>query len=389
MKKVYALIVIIVLCISCSAPLSEEKAQSAVVDTPITPPASYIPSTPTFTPSLKPSATSTATPMATNSPTATLTPSITLTPTSEIKPSQPHNLLAFLYFREIMPYGDLWTVADDGTNLQQITDIGKVYSFTWSPDGKKIALLLSDDNDIYIINADGSNLTKLTTGVEAFGPIDWRGSKIAFLRELNSPYIKISYVDMSKTSHTVIDISPEIENLGIGLNPLWGVGLRWSPNGEWIVLNHGLASGIASSDGSVFLDELFINPRWKNDSSLIISPVLPPDMGIKYYNPNTNKNGFLSSVNNHVAVYSPDDKYIIYCNDNAIMRMTTDGTQQTVLARVKATDPVWDSVGDKIAYVSYELIENPMLTGIFIINSDGSNPIQVISGWVESPQWQP
>jgi Tol biopolymer transport system component len=390
MIKSVEYILVIFLLTSCSAPTRSEAYQTVVVNSPSLQKSSTLGSTPTYSSTLKPSSTYTTGPTTTDTP--TIIPSMTKTPIIEVSETPPHRLLSFLYYKDSYPNsGNIWTVEEDGKNLKQLTTFGYVYGYAWSPVGDRIALTHYDNGnvDLYIINADGSNLTKITSGVGAGGVIDWNGSKIAFLRILDYPYVKISYVDMSVTSRTIIDISPEIKNLGIGLNPLWGVGLRWSPNGKWIVLNHGLANGIASSDGNVFIEELLINPRWKNDSSLVISPVLYPDRGITYYNPNNKNSGYLAEVDNHVAIYSLDDKYILFCDDNAIMRMNLDGSQNTILVDAKATDPVWNSTGDKIAYVSYELIENTKLTGIYIINSDGTNPVQVISGWAESPRWQP
>jgi Tol biopolymer transport system component len=310
-----------------------------------------------------------------------------------ISNSQSNRLLAFLYL------GDVWTVEENGTNLQHITNIGNVTGYSWSPDGERIALSISNSNgmsNIYLTNADGSNLVQITSGFNAYGGlIDWSGSKIAFLRDLGYPNAKISYIDMNGPTHPIIDISPIIKAWGMGLNWLYGFGLRWSPDGQWIFLYGGQAHGIASSDGRVFIDEWLGNPRWRNDSSLIITPFILPayaDPAIYFLDPSNNNIGYISQVNNHVAVYSPDDQYIIYCDDYALRRMKSDNTQHTVIAYVKATDPVWKPTGDKIAYVSWEEWPNQesvKLTGIHIINSDGSNPIQIISGWASNPRWQP
>ena len=294
------------------------------------------------------------------------------------------HLLAFMYDRNI------WTVEEDGTNLQKITYFanGEVHGFTWSPDGGKIAFVRSYFGaDIYIVNADGSNLYRLTSGEHA-GNIDWFESKIAFLRDVGQPYVKISYVELNDPAHPIMDISPKLELYGTERNPIFNLVLEWSPNGKWIALSNGTAYGIASSDGNNFIDRPVGNARWKNDSSHIIAPSV---YGIFFFNPNNYSSGILSQAENHVAVYSPDDRYIIYCDDYALRRMKSDNTEHTVLRYIKATDPVWTPTGDKIAYLSWEPSIDfwARITGLHIINSDGSNPIQVIAGWAYEPEWQP
>lgn len=64
--------------------------------------------------------------------------------------------------------GFIYTINADGTNLQRLTD-RDFGGPTWSPDGKKIALVVSrfpwgldkPSSDIYVINSDGTGLTKL------------------------------------------------------------------------------------------------------------------------------------------------------------------------------------------------------------------------------------
>ena len=48
----------------------------------------------------------------------------------------------------------------DGTNQSVITNVSFAGSFSWSPDDSKI--VFESGNDIYVINSDGSNITKLT-----------------------------------------------------------------------------------------------------------------------------------------------------------------------------------------------------------------------------------
>ena len=68
---------------------------------------------------------------------------------------------------------DIFIVTVDAVNpiFVQITHDGNQNSEpTWSPDGTKIAFV---NNDIYVINADGTGLTNITNG-EGGGSPDWQ-----------------------------------------------------------------------------------------------------------------------------------------------------------------------------------------------------------------------
>ena len=65
---------------------------------------------------------------------------------------------------------DVWVINPDGTDARQLTDLpGEVLGPTWSPDGSHIAFGdatfdSSSSNALYVMIADGSGLTELTTG---------------------------------------------------------------------------------------------------------------------------------------------------------------------------------------------------------------------------------
>jgi Tol biopolymer transport system component len=81
----------------------------------------------------------------------------------------------------------LWTARPDGTDLRLLF-AGAVLCARWSPDGVRIAFV-SDRNpdthgaDMYIVNPDGSGLTKLTDPADSGGYPIWSpdGTRLAFL----------------------------------------------------------------------------------------------------------------------------------------------------------------------------------------------------------------
>ena len=92
--------------------------------------------------------------------------------------------------------GQIWTMAADGSGATQLTSSGANYQPTWSPDGSKIAFTSSragiacggpfvgDDpaSEIWVMNADGSNQTPLTSQSRISDSPAWSpdGTRIAW-----------------------------------------------------------------------------------------------------------------------------------------------------------------------------------------------------------------
>ena len=58
--------------------------------------------------------------------------------------------------------GDIWTIRADGTRARPL--LRRAYSPAWSPDGSRLAFVSSrtGDEEIYVSNADGTGVTRLT-----------------------------------------------------------------------------------------------------------------------------------------------------------------------------------------------------------------------------------
>src|SRR5215212_2447176 len=69
---------------------------------------------------------------------------------------------------------DIYVMNADGSGQTQLTTEGEETSPAWSPDGSKIAFVRNpgtvDTRDIYVMNADGSGQTQLTTTGEEHDP---------------------------------------------------------------------------------------------------------------------------------------------------------------------------------------------------------------------------
>ena len=174
-----------------SEPEPTEPIAAAIVD-------------PTDTPSPIPTTTPTPIPSETTEPTPTLTdtPIPTETPIPVVLGGS--SKIAFVSDRveEVL---QIWTMNPDGTDPRQLTfDPGEKTQPKWSPDGKRLLYVASggtDDfgntlgQDLWVINADGSGIAKVTSFEGDDTDPVWSpdGSQIAFtsLRANDTPQVFI------------------------------------------------------------------------------------------------------------------------------------------------------------------------------------------------------
>jgi TolB protein len=170
----------------------------------------------------------------------------------------------------------IYTVDADGKHLTQIThstaDLGSGrpgIDPIWSPDGKRIAFTVSpalpqtDANwDIFIINADGSHMTRLTDDPARDELIGWTpdGRQILFFSDRSG---KTQTYSMNADGRRQAPFLPLCEIPA------------WSPDRSRIACSHAGQLFIANGDGSqpiplaVGLTNIF-NPIWSPDGQYIV-----------------------------------------------------------------------------------------------------------------------
>jgi TolB protein len=141
----------------------------------------------------------------------------------------------------------IFTINPDGSELAKISTRPFFdFSPAWSPDGKKIAFsgftfsgltlprLIRGDADIYVINADGSSLKRITESPAGDSWPSWSpdGKKIAFVRQRGE----------GGPSTVCKSCIYKIRVDGTGLKRLTGTKSfatdpAWSPNGKKIVFS--------------------------------------------------------------------------------------------------------------------------------------------------------
>jgi dipeptidyl aminopeptidase/acylaminoacyl peptidase len=121
---------------------------------------------------------------------------------------------------------EIYTMNADGSNQTDLTNLpngGEFYA-DWSPDGTKIAF---SGSDIYTINTNGTNLTRLTDDIWFDHGPAWSpdGTKIAFSSDLNNGVYEIYTMNADGSNRTRLTDTPQSPGV---FTILWGE-LSWQP----------------------------------------------------------------------------------------------------------------------------------------------------------------
>ena len=276
--------------------------------------------------------------------------------------------------------GEIYLMNPDGKRVRRLTRHPKYDSVpAWSPAGQKITFMSFRDlhkprgiifGEIYLMNADGTNLINLTQSPERADFISsWSpdGKQIAFTSD-ESFKRNIWVMDAdggnprNLTNHHAIDRSPD-----------------WSPDGQQIAFQ---------SDR---------NRAWEFENNV--------QGNWEIYVMNTNGANPIN-LTNHLAwdsgpAWSPDGRQIAFTSDRdgnrEIYVMNTDGTNLINLTNHPARDsgPDWSPDGLRIAFSSnrdgdWEKKPNDNWE-VYVMNADGANPINLTQhpAWDSSPSWEP
>jgi len=243
----------------------------------------------------------------------------------------------------------------DGSNQTPLTtNTGDEFWPDWSPDGRKIAfysLIGGGNSEIYVVDSDGSNLTKLTNNPFRDETPVWSpdGNKIAFSTNRDGDW-EVYVMDADGSNQTNLTMT-----LGVDVRP------TWSPNGRKIAFD-------SNRDGN---REIYVmDADGSNQTNL------------------TN-----SSTQDFAAAWSPIGGKIAFNSERdgnrEIYVMDRDGSNQTRLTANAGTDrwPDWSADGRKIAFDS----DRDGNREIYVMDADGSNQTRLTINTDSDldPKWSP
>jgi Tol biopolymer transport system component len=258
----------------------------------------------------------------------------------------------------------------------------------------KSRIVFTSDSKIYVMNADGSNQTRLTNnpGFDSSPACPFDGSQIAFA-SWQHPNYEIYVMNADGSNQTHLTNSPaELDSLA------------WFPDGSRIAFTSGRDSNatiyVMNADGSN-QTRLTNNPAtgryptWSPDGRRIAFDS-DRDGRFDIYvmgSDGSNQTNLTNSPDHHdwAPALSPDGSRIAFTSDRdgypEIYVMDADGSNPTRLTNnsIFNSRPAWSPDGSRIAFES-QPDGNPE---IYVMNADGSNQTRLTNnpGFDSSPAW--
>lgn len=318
----------------------------------------------------------------------------TLPITAATSPQSPPSKIAFASNRD--GRAQIYLMNTDGTNQTRLTNnAGNDDAPRWSPNNSKIVFQSDRDVpfcaifDIYTMNADGSGQTRLTTDINDDSAPVWSpdGTKIAFQSMRNATKYQIYVMNADGSGQTNISNSAANDT-----QP------SWSPDGTKIAFSSDRDSSTGQSDIYVMNSNGSNQTRltFTNDPFTDSQPAWSVD-GLKL--------AFTSTRDSTIDTWTDADDFEIPEDDGQtfprsrlninkeVYVMNANGSAQTRLTNTLENDetPAWSGDGSKIVFRSDRERDNyDPVPQIWVMNPDGTAQINLSNDECGDfcPNWQ-
>ena len=270
---------------------------------------------------------------------------------------------------------DIYVMNVDGSNVIRLTNSSPAVNDgpAWSPDGSKIAFVSNRSDvppyygqyEIYVMDADGSNVIRLTTdpGYDLNPAWSPDGSKIVFVSTRDDGDADIYVMDADGSN--VIRLTNSL--------PAVNDGPVWSPDGSKIAFVSN-RSDVPPYYGQY---EIYVMDA---DGSNVIRLTTDPGYDLKpAWSPDGSKIAFVSTRDD-----GDEDIYVMDADGSNVIRLTNSSPTVN-------HSPVWAPDGDKIAFVSNRDVVpvNYLNHEIYVMDADGGNVTRLTTddGFDYNPAW--
>lgn len=326
---------------------------------------------------------------------------------------------------------EIYLINPDGSGLTNLTQHPeKDFAPSWSPDGSRIAFRSHRGDgyyNLYLMDADGSNPTRLVTNAADDGSGDYTphwspdGTKILFDSTRDDAYAAYG------SSYVVNVDGSSLTNLALESGLRFAKKASWSPDGSKIVCESEDDIYVMNPDGTdpAKLVE-GMRPSWSPDGSKIAfidsrrSDIYAMDgngsnrlrltdtsaevfVGVPSWSPEGSKLAFstMSVDGFSVAVIEADGSNLRIVADQIPVDLqlqfpiswSPDGTRLVVMRMDKPWAEVQDALrrhADEVAEIDFDSVSDILKVDVYILDADGSGLTRLTdSGLNEDPVWSP